>query len=456
VTFPEFAMIRRLFLVLLAATTAAPRTRAADDEPTFRHEPLKKLLGELRDPEPKIRRQAALTLGMPDGTQGKGGPRPRGDLWPAILALVDALKDTDFQMRANSVQSIGLLMRYRGLPEKMDDRAEKVALAVIAALKDQEDLVRSAAAAALPSVGIETKPGVTALAEAMKHNEAKVRAAAAAGATGVRTIGDIVPALGTAVRDSDAAVRLAAANSLMFARAAAAPALKPLVAMLTDADPKVGAAAATALGAMGPAGAPAIPALADVIADQKSGIRVAAVGAVGMIRQVPEIAIPVLIGALATGELRSGSFYALSTFGTLAKSAVPAILGFARDAKGSVRPDALNALASIEPDGFAFHDLLFAALLDPNPFVRSTAVNYCGRDEGVPEALPVLVQLFKVDGNLRTRIAYAFGAMGPDAQPVVPMLLELVGNPETSQQLRRVYINALRNIDPDSVKPPSP
>ena len=89
---------------------------------------------------------------MPDGTEGKGGPRIRGDLWPAILALAEALKDADSMVRTNSAKSIGLLMRYRGIPEKADQRAETTALAMIAALNDSDDMVRTAVAWELDTV----------------------------------------------------------------------------------------------------------------------------------------------------------------------------------------------------------------------------------------------------------------------------------------------------------------
>ena len=54
---------------------------------------------------------------------------------------------------------------------------------------------------------------------------------------------------------------------------------------------------------------------------------------------------------------------------------------------------------------------------------------------------------------MRQRIAFAFGAMGADAKPVVPMMVELIGNLETSQHLRRVLINAVNAIDPTVLKP---
>ena len=444
----------RFALVLAFAFPQPARAAAADVEPTFRHEPLKKLLSDLKDSDVMVRRLAATTLGMPDGSEGKGGPRPRGDLWPAMLALVDAQQDKDMQVRANAMKSLGLLMRYRGVPEKLDERFEKIALAAIAALKDPEDLVKSAAAGSLPLIGIETKTGLASLEAVLKHDDAKVRAAGADGAKGVRPIAGIVPALADRVTDKDAAVRLAAINTLTFARVEAIGAVKPLIGALKDDDAKVGNAAATALGSTGPAAAEAVPALADVVADAKSAARTAAVGALGAIARDPDIAVPALIGAMSNDETRPTAFYAISCFGTQAKDAIPAIVAFSRDAKGSVLPSALHALWIVDPSGPAYFESLFAALHDPNPFVRGAAVDSFRRGSSYPEALPALVVLFKVDGNLRNRIAFAFGSMGEDAKPVVPMLMELIGDVETNPGLRRVLINAVNAIDQSILKPP--
>ena len=72
-------------------------------------------------------------------------------------------------------------------------------------------------------------------------------------------------------------------------------------------------------------------------------------------------------------------------------------------------------------------------------------------------AMPVLVVLFKADAdiNRRVRIAQAFGAMGAEAKPVVPMLVELIGESEMNQQLRRILIRTVNAIDPQVLKPPA-
>ena len=128
-----------------------------------------------------------------------------------------------------------------------------------------------------------------------------------------------------------------------------------------------------------------------------------------------------------------------------------------RDEKGSVRPEVLLAVSQVEPDGAAFFDLLLAAMHDYNPTVRIKAIFYFARGQTYPEMLPVLIVLFRVevDVNHRMRIAQALGAMGAEAKPVVPMLVELIGESETNQNLRRILIRTVNAIDPQVLKPPA-
>jgi HEAT repeat protein len=444
-----------LTLVLVAALHPVAFIVAEGDEPTFRHEPLKKLLAELKDKDVTLRRQAAITLGMPDGSEGKGGPRPRGDLWPAMLALVDAQQDKDMQVRANAMKSLGLLMRYRGVGAQTEERFEKVSLAAIAALMDPEDLVKTAAAGSLPMIGVESEKARAALIETMKHPEAKVRSAATDGAKGGRPIGHFVPALAERLGDTDATVRLAAANTLNQARAEAAKAVKPLIGTLRDPDEKVANAAATALGSIGPAAVEAVPALIDLLADPKSPTRMTAVSSLGVIAGDAELAIPALIGAISVDGLRPYAFSALTRFGPQARSAIPAVLAHGRDANGAIDANALYTLSVLDPDSHEYRGLLFAALLSPNSNSRMSAISHFHRESVWPDALPVLAMLFKCDPSMRQRLAQVFGSMGAEAKPVVPMLMEVIGDLQTNPTLRRAMVNAVNRIDPDILKTPA-
>lgn len=445
----------RILLVLAFAIPQPTRAVAADVEPTFRHEPLKKLLEDLKDKDVKVRRQAAITLGMPDGSQGKGGPLVRGDLWPAMLALVDAQQDKDMQVRASAMNSLGLLMRYRGVGPKTEERFEKVVLAAIAALKDPEDLVKTAAANALPTIGIETEKGRDALGEVLKTGDAKMRAAAADAAKGVRPINLMVSALGERLGDSDAAVRLAAANTLVFARGEAALAVKPLIGAMKDENEKVAHAATTALGSIGVAAASAVPALVDAMYDPRSPVRAVATWSLGTIARDPDIAVPALIGALAVEDMRVNAFQGLGQFGAQAKSAIPALLAYGRLPGGDFHPSALYAIGNIEPNGYEYRELVFTSLYDPNPNNRNLALGHFFKEEIWSDSLPVLAVLFQCDPSHRQRLAQIFGNMGAEAKPMIPMMMELIGNLETNPTLRRALVNAVNRIDPSILKSPN-
>lgn len=442
-----------MFSLSLLFALVLARPVAADVEPTFRHEPLKKLLAELKEDNVMLRRQAAITLGQPDGSEGKGGPRPRGDLFPAMLALVDAQQDKDMLVRANAMKSLGLLMRYRGVGAQTDERFEKIALAAIAALKDPEGLVKSAAAAAMHTIGIETEKGRAALGEVMKSGDAKSRAVAADAAKGVRPIVGIVPALAERLADSDAAVRLAAAITLNYARAEAAAAVKPLIRAMRDEDEKVAHMAAYALGSIGPTAAEAVPALIDVMYEPKNPVRAVATWSLGTIHLEPDLSIPALIGALSAEDTRVNALQGLATFGNQARSAIPAILAYGR-MKDGFHASALHALGAIEPNGHEYRALLLAMLFDSTPATRMAALSHWHREEVWSESLPVLAVLFKCDPAARQRLANVFGTMGAEAKPIVPMLLELIGDLETTPTLRRALVNAVNRIDPEFLKAP--
>lgn len=76
-----------------------------------------------------------------------------------------------------------------------------------------------------------------------------------------------IPALKTALTDSDAEVRRQAARALGQMGPVAEPAVPELTVALSDGDASVRQAAVQALGKIGPAAAPAIPALIEALDD---------------------------------------------------------------------------------------------------------------------------------------------------------------------------------------------
>ena len=124
---------------------------------------------------------------------------------PAVSALIAALKDKDEVVRINAATALG----------SMDAEAASAVPALTEALKDKNERVRSSAAYALESIGAEAVSVVPALTEALKDKDEVVRdsAASALGSMGAFAT-SAVPALTEALKDKDEGVRGSAARAL--------------------------------------------------------------------------------------------------------------------------------------------------------------------------------------------------------------------------------------------------
>ncbi|MEZ4464355.1 MAG: HEAT repeat domain-containing protein [bacterium] len=136
---------------------------------------------------------------------------------------------------------------------------------------------RIAAAAALGRMGQQAGRAVKALGEALDHPETRVQLAALnaldqLARAGV-AVGELSDALGRVLTDGPAPVKVAAANLLGLARAAAASAVPVLQASLGNDAAEVRAAAARALGRIGPDAKGAVAALAAHIDDADMAVR---------------------------------------------------------------------------------------------------------------------------------------------------------------------------------------
>jgi HEAT repeat protein/beta-lactamase regulating signal transducer with metallopeptidase domain len=214
----------------------------------------------------------------------------------AVAALVEALKDSDKEVREHAMAALSNMRA----PEALD--------AIRSALKDQNPSVREQAAFALGQY--RDRASVDALAAALKDTSGDVREQAvfALGQIGDARASDAIAA---ALKDADASVREQAAFALGQIRHV--PSVDALAAALKDASASVREQAAFALGQIGDRRA--IDPLIGALRDESVSVREQAAFALGQIGD-PR-AIDGLMAALkdASAEVRRQAAFALGQLG---------------------------------------------------------------------------------------------------------------------------------------------
>lgn len=191
---------------------------------------------------------------------------------------------------------------------------------LIAALDDSDEHVRSVAMAALPKSGVTADRGVPLLVSRCSGDHAVV-----------------------------------AARALSEYRAAAAPALPNLIALLQNEQASVEARwnAARTIGKIGPDALSAVPALIADLDHSEDTIREHAAEAIGDIGPVAaELGVPALRGVLQDPyvKVRRDAVRSLGYIGPAASAAVEEILPLLQDPEAIVRTAARDALQKIAPD----------------------------------------------------------------------------------------------------------
>ena len=203
------------FLLFAVAMPLMAQTKSATNQERD------SLIKKLRDPDEKVRQQAAWALGV---------HRDR----TAVPPLIAALKDTNGEVRASAAGALG------------DIGDKRAVTPLIAALKDTSGEVRARAADALGY--IRDKRAVIPLIDLLKDPDRIVRASAAG------TLGELgdkaaVMPLIAVLKDPDPSVRASTAGALRILGDKTA--VRPLIAALKDPNPSVRASAAGALGRLG-------------------------------------------------------------------------------------------------------------------------------------------------------------------------------------------------------------
>jgi HEAT repeat protein len=257
------------------------------------------------------------------------------------------------------------------------------------------------------------------------------------------------------LEDVDAAARVRAASSLSSLGKHARSAVPALIRALKDSNAAVRRAAAEALGRIGrPEAREAIAPLVETLQDSDAKVREEAAGALGFLRA--HQAVPALVALFKdpSRAIRSKAAFALNLIGADAEKAVPELCKLLKDDDAHTRWCAAEALRSIGHADAA--PALQEALQDAATSVRLASARALWRVARKPEAVPVLMAELGYGGDLagldlaRARIVrdqaiYGLADIGPPARAAVPALMAALPSDHDSIGY------ALSNIGPDAV-----
>jgi HEAT repeat protein len=385
----RLASIESLAQIGSRAQTAAPFVAKLIEEPdmSLRRQAFKTLI-EMGDtgitlledyasiPNPAIRREAIDTLGENKiADEGSVG---------AVLA---AMQDVNDEVRSSAVKALG----------EIGDRSDKVLRALIKALRD--DRTKLAAATALGKLTPESKIAVDELVPLLEDANDEVRnsAAKALGEIGDRS-DKVLRALIKALRDDR--TKLSAATALGKLAPESKIAADELTPMLHDPSFEVRGSAARALAAMEPESIAAIPALINALdpEDYLSDIKFAVVDA---IVKVGNPAIPFISASLREKEVNPEVVSMVGNLGKDANSLAPDLIRLIGNPNARVRMAAITTVARINPDWELVRPALVKALNDPDHLVRRAALDSLSKIGGANAASSIVAELKNSDKDVR-------------------------------------------------------
>ncbi len=399
--------------------------------------PLSYWKAQLKDPNWRVRRDAAESLGQvrghidlvpeltnalydDDSNVGQAAAWALTRLIPKhpelLTILIEGMKNRNVAFRRSCALGLGLL----------DGRTDEAMFVLIAALNDEDVCVRKAAVLSMyeiiPPGPKEAVPGlVSALKDKTFDSESRKLAAYAIGKVGpeARTA---VPQLDEALGDKD--LRYAAADALGRIGSSSKPAIPSLLKILANKmeDSFDRTVAASALGKIGLDANKAVPVLKECLEDQDFHVRVEAAYSLWEINQNPRDVMPALIEILNNDRNYNAQRRAVEVVGHIgpdAKGAVPALINNLRLETGYARQRVIAALQKIDAE---------------------TAAR---------KGIPILIaQLNRKGDYSRAASARRLGTFGPVAKEAVPSLIKALRDED--KDVRKEAGIALKKIDPDA------
>ncbi len=334
------------------------------------------LMQAVKDPEPRVRRAAALAMGeirppAPDTAQ----------------ALAVALGDPDREVRAASLTAIG----------QLGPRAAESVPAVRGLLEDRSAEVRTLAIDVLARSSPRDERLLGDLAPMLDDPDARVqrRAIEALGSLGPPGR-KVLPAVIKKLGSTSPEVRLSAVEFVGSHGQAAAEAIPALAALLDDPKPRIRMVAAQTLGSLGRAAQPAFPRLVPLLVADQPDIREAAVAAMGSLELEAEVIRPHIAKALRDDkpEVRRAASRAVQRLGPQGAILIPDIIMLA-DRKENLR-SAERLLRRFErsgPDARSLPELV-KLLEHKQPSVRLLAIKFLGlAGRSAIDAIPTLERM---------------------------------------------------------------
>lgn len=302
---------------------------------------LRALILALQDENPEVQR--ALR---------KFGPSPQ---------LTAALSHRDAQIRRGAAEVLG----------DLGPRASESVPALVRALRDKQESVRTTAAHALGAIG--DKSAIPPLTAALSDRLPPVRAASAV-ALGRMRAESSIGALTQTLADPETAVRVKAAQALWRIDCQAEPVVPVLITALRNRA--ASGDAKFVLGEIGPAAKDAVPALVQSLREERVGrpLRTPPSSALALGR-IGGAAVPELIPVLKNEhpEVRTSAIIALGFIGKPAQDAVPFLMPLLADKNLEVRQAAALGLGSIQPDNRDLVPVLKQLSRDDDIFLASAA-----------------------------------------------------------------------------------
>jgi HEAT repeat protein len=358
--------------------------------------PVGKLLtGAAKDPDPRVRRGAALALGQ---------IRPLGP--GTATALAAGLDDADPLARAACLTAIG----YLGA------RAGECVPAVRVMLGDKSAEIRIQAIHILYQSAPRDDRLLSDLMDRLDDSDARVQRQAidvirSLGPPGRKALSVIIGKLGSA----DPEVRVAAAEMIGSHGQAAAAAVPALSSLLDDPAPKVRTIAVQTLGSMGKAAQPALARVASLLEAEQVEVRQAAALALGSMDLDAEVVRPHLGRAL-------------------------------RDSKPEVRRVAMRSIQKLGSQGAIFiPDIILMAEKKENLRSVERMLRRFERSGPDVRSLPELVEQLKHDQDTVRLLAIKFlGLAGQSARDAIPALERMREDP--SAEVRKQALAASEQI----------